>query len=164
MPHPRLPIASLATPAELGIERLEELRSDPADRLVPECRIEVDAGVALVTLPPPVLDLVHPQPRRHGSAEARLRLRVPLLVDLRPQPLEERPRVCLVLRRAAEPDVLAGQRVNAGGSMPAKTSTWNELPRWRMCPRGRPVLILLPTPRRVAVTTPVTAALLETIR
>jgi hypothetical protein len=71
-----------ATAPQLGVEALQDLGGDPADREVSDRRVEVRAGVLLVTDSHRRLDVVRTQPLVHRRAERRTGLRVLLGVDL----------------------------------------------------------------------------------
>lgn len=111
---PRATVTADSAAAQLGVERIQNVGRDAADRLVTERRVEVHPRVVLVALARRLLDVEHPQPRVHRNAEAGFGLRRPLVVNLGTEPAQDLLDLGLGLGRAGEPDLLAGDGVQTG--------------------------------------------------
>lgn len=111
--HHRPSIAASATSSQLGVELLQQSRSDLTDGFVTKRWIDVGASVSLVTLAGCLLDVMYPQPRLHRNPEAGSGPGVTLFIDLRPEALQDRLSLGLVSGQLGKTQFPSGQRIDA---------------------------------------------------
>lgn len=112
--HREPAVATDPAPAQLGVEVLEHLRCDLADRHVAERGLDVKPGVLHVALQRVLLDLVHPHPHVEGRSERRARPGMLRLVDLGQQTAQDALSGRLVGGGLHQPQLAPGHRVDAG--------------------------------------------------